>query len=205
MEKFNKLVHFIEEEVPVKIRFKDESSLMKGLNFFMRALGPDFMKTYTTTIGYTVYFPSKAYVQEKENLALRILAHETVHMLDSKKYSPFLFSVLYLMPQIFILGVFSFPWLGYWALLFLIFALPLPSDTRFYFETRGYVINWITHSNPKAAPDLYVKYFTGWVYYKMYPFKQAVIKKLQYWRNKIDQKEDKILSKVMEMYKQAAN
>ena len=136
-------------------------------------------------------------------MALRILAHETVHMLDAKKYSPLGFSILYLMPQIFTLGIFSFPYLGYWALFFLFFLLPIPSPTRFYFETRGYVINWVTQANQNTSSDLYVKYFTGWVYYKMYPFKGAVKHKLQFWRDKIRQKEDKNLTKVMYMYTNA--
>ncbi|MDX2302141.1 MAG: hypothetical protein NW226_05040 [Microscillaceae bacterium] len=200
MTRFEKFVEMLREEVPVEIRFKDESSLMKYLNLFLGKLSPTFMTHFTTTIGYTVYFPSREYVLKKEDLALRILAHEAVHLLDAKKYSKILFSMAYLAPQIFVLGVFSFPWLGYWALLFLVCALPLPSPSRYYLETRGYVMNWITHPLEDAQADLYLKYFIGWDYYKMYPFRKAVIQKLHFWKNKIQKKEDRILNKVLDMY-----
>lgn len=198
--RFQKFVKLIEQDVPIKIKYKDENSFMKFLNTFMKYIAPTFMTTFTTTIGNTVYFPSRDYVIREENLALRILAHEAIHLLDAKRLTGVLFSLSYLFPQILALGFLSFPLLGLWSLLFLLFLLPIPSPTRFYLETRGYSMNVITHHNPSFIIDSYVKYFTSWEYYKMYPFEKKVKKKIEKWMQKMEKGEDKILTKVLLWY-----
>lgn len=201
----NKIQHFIqliEQEIPIKVKFKDESAFMKLLSLVLKPLTKKFMTNFTTTIGYTVYFPNRDYLIKEENLALRILAHETVHLLDAKKWTNFIFQVSYLFPQILVLGVFSYPFLEYWAFLFLFFLAPIPSPTRFYWETRGYTMNIITHQSPSSIINSYLKYFTSQQYYFMYPCKKKVKRKIEYWMDRINKKEDKILTKIMNWYKQ---
>jgi hypothetical protein len=200
MTDFERFVKLLEEEVPIKILYKDESFWMKTLHIFMRFFNPTFMTDFTTTIGYNIYFPSKTFIAENENVALRILAHEAVHLLDAKRYSRFLFAFLYLFPQNMGLGVLAFPLLGWWASIFLVFFLPIPASFRYYFETRGYLMNMITH--PFPSPERYIHYFIGWDYYKMYPFKKAVHQKLLYWQQKLENGEDEVLVKVWKMYKE---
>lgn len=203
MEKFENLVKLIQTEVPLKIKYKDSSYFMKLMNLFVRWFNPSFMQVYTTTIGYTIYFPSKKYITQDERTAMRLLTHEAVHLLDAKKYSIPVFILAYLFPQILVLGVFTFPFIGWWALLFLLFLAPIPAPFRFYFESRGYSMDIATNPYGYETTNHYLYFFSSWDYYKMYPFEQKVKQKLEFWLDKIDKREDKILSKCLTMYQLA--
>lgn len=197
---FKTLTTLAQQELALKIRFKDESKKMKALNTVMKWFVKDFMTRFTTTWGYTVYFPSRAYVKANPKLATRILAHELVHLLDTKRHGKLIFTLGYLFPQILALGVFSFPWLGWWALLFLGFLLPFPAPFRFYYESRGYAVSMMTRLDDRSKPELYLPFFTTWIYYKMYPFKKKVCQKLLYWEDKTRKGEAPVLQKVMDWY-----
>ena len=116
----------------LKIKYKDESLFMKilgSLLFFNKS----FMATYTTTIGSTIYFPSKKFVEERYYSSILILLHELVHVQDGIKFNPIIFAMLYLSPQIF--GLLSVP----------LFFHPLPLtvfETEDYFVDGGVVDNY---------------------------------------------------------------
>ncbi len=90
----------IRKEVPeFKVAFKDESKLMAVLGFLSYPFNSAFMERYTTTWGNTVYFPSKAFYLDKPGPSFRILAHEFVHLCDSKRH-PVTFKSSYMFPQL---------------------------------------------------------------------------------------------------------
>lgn len=90
----------IKKHVPTfKIAFKDETPWMKMLGFFAAPFNQKFMTSYTTTVGNTVYFPSKVAYESNPKSSFTVLAHEFVHMMDSTKY-PGWFQFSYALPQV---------------------------------------------------------------------------------------------------------
>ena len=90
----------IVKDIPgFKVAFKDKSTFMKLLGFLMRPFNDAFMTQFTTTIGDTVYFPSTEHYVNSPGPRLRTLAHEYVHLWDSKQHS-WTFKVSYLFPQV---------------------------------------------------------------------------------------------------------
>jgi hypothetical protein len=69
------------------IKLKSTSPLMKFFAFF---LGKAFSTNYCTTIGNTIYVPSKEWIAAQPNL----LAHEIVHIWQRSKYP--LYALMYL-------------------------------------------------------------------------------------------------------------
>lgn len=173
------------EFMGMKIRFKDESKFMKFLGFLL-FFNKNFMTTYTTTIGSTVWFPSREFVKARPDV-WKILCHEAVHYEDAKKYK-IGFYLWYLFPQVLtplaLLAVFNL-----WFLLFLVCLLPLPAPGRKWAEMRGYAMTlaveyWRSHQRLAGPPDQIVKQFTGMSYYLMWPFKTAVKRELTLWINR---------------------
>ena len=179
----------------IDIKYKDESLLMKNLNKVVGIFAKDFMTKFTTTIGSTVYFPSRKFVKENEFVSVQILAHEYVHILDSKKHKSF--SISYLFPQILaLLSLLTIPVvliygsIGWLFLLFLIMLAPFPAYWRMKWEARGYEMsifviynilkkrtletdsrkNFIENTLNVVAEDINEKSFEGWSYYKMWPW-----------------------------------
>lgn len=166
----------------LKLRFKTESLFMKLLSFIL-FFNPSF-KNFVTTIGYTMYYPSKTWIKEHLLSAHNILLHELVHMNDMKKMGKFghiYFGILYLFPHwLFLLG---FPLLLInWKLFLitLIFLVPLPAYFRMKYERRAYMvslyvmkkmeeilkINYLLSENVKFI----TRQFTGPNYYFMWIF-----------------------------------
>lgn len=125
----------------LNIKFKNESFLMKIISYIL-FFNKSFMTDYITTIGNTVYFPSKEGLTTKSKT---ILLHELVHIFDAKKYSNTLFSLLYLSPQI--LSIFFIPLLfvSWWFIIpIILLLLPLPAYFRMIFEKRAYMVSLYT-------------------------------------------------------------
>lgn len=78
-----------------KLVYKSDSNFMKFLNFFLKLINKNFMDEYTTTIGTTIYLPTKWDTWSSKNCET-ILAHEKVHLKQQKEYGSLLFSFLYL-------------------------------------------------------------------------------------------------------------
>ena len=139
----------------------------------------EFMTTFTTTIGSTVYLPSKATVEKSPISYSMVLLHELVHIYDANKHKSF--SLLYLFPQI--LALLSLPLLLIsWklALPMLLFLLPIPAYFRMHFEKRAYMISLYAtnryynrlgiETQLQYRKDSILKNFTGSAYYFMWPF-----------------------------------
>ena len=202
LTKFEQLAEELKAHVPFRIRYKNESPEMEVIAAFVEPFSPDFMYNYTTVIGSTIYFPDRFSLMQNEEQAMRTLAHESVHLLDAERWRMPLFSLGYIMPQVLALCIFSFPWLGWWALLFLLFLLPIPSPFRFYFEARAYAID-VLLSPPEYQEKTMkriVEQFTGWGYYRMFPFPKLVERSIRKWMRKAEKGEDPILVKVLLLY-----
>lgn len=92
----------ITKDIPkFSVRFKDESPWMKVLGFLSYPFNPKFMTSFSTTLGSTVYFPTRAFYEQNVDRSVRVLTHEYMHLWDKKQHT--LFDLSYLFPQI--LGV----------------------------------------------------------------------------------------------------
>jgi len=60
----------------VEIKYKDESLFMKALGLLL-SFNKTFMTSFTTTIGSTIYFPSRKWLAERNpETTIAIVAHE---------------------------------------------------------------------------------------------------------------------------------
>ena len=206
MDRFDHLVEELQEVVPFRIRYKDEAWEMQLLSILVIWFCPNFLTQFTTVIGSTIYFPSRSYVRLNPDSAMRTLAHEVVHILDMDKWSAGIFMGSYLFPQILAFGVFTFPFFGFWSLLFLVFLLPIPAPFRYHFEARGYAMDVLTAHPSRRAEILErsLDHFTGWNYYKMFPFEEVVRDTIRSYVVKAEAGEDKDLMKVLLVYELVA-
>jgi hypothetical protein len=126
-----------------------------------------------------VWFPSRKWVEENYWRAFKVLAHEYVHLLDRKKY-PRLFELMYAFPlwlallAVGTIGAIFHPWF-YLFLISLSALLPWPAFMRSNLEMRGYSMNiainmWRHGGIKQETRDWIEKMFTGWDYYRMWPY-----------------------------------
>ena len=176
-----------------KMKFKDESKFMKLIGFLL-FFNRRFMTDFITTIGFTIYFPSRQWLANNYGTSLGIIAHEFIHMWDRneciKKDKVDTFSIGYLEPQLFsLLSVFAFlAFFSHWFLLFLIFLgfmLPWPSKWRTTWELNGYGMTMLFYSfiqrmqyNALEHATVLSEEFTTAQYYWMARDKQYIIKSL---------------------------
>ena len=84
-----------------KITPKASSNMMKAIDIFLKIITfgqqSNFMASYTTTIGHTIYTPT-SWPTMLENDQVIIVRHELIHFAQQVRYGRFLFSVLYLIP-----------------------------------------------------------------------------------------------------------
>lgn len=202
MNRFDYFVSELQQLIPFRVRYKDESWEMQLINLVALWFCPDFMTRYTTVIGSTIYLPSREYVEAQGDAVLRTLAHEVVHLLDAERWSEPAFMFAYLSPQILALGIFTFPFFGFWSLLFLLFLLPIPSPFRFYFESRGYAMDILTAHEALKERTLQhsIGHFQSMDYYLMFPFPKVVEQTLRYWIARAERGQDIILIKVLLVY-----
>jgi hypothetical protein len=166
----------------LQIKYKDQSPFMKALGTIL-FFNPGFMKSFTTTVGETVYFPSEPFVKVRPISSSVVLMHEFVHMNDEKKLSKPVFSLSYLFPQIllpiFLVMLFFVTWKIMLPLI-LLSLLPIPAYFRMNYEKRAYISSLYTlyklgqlkSFDPKldAQAASFVQYFKDGSYYFMWPF-----------------------------------
>ena len=172
-----------------EVVFKDESALMKFLNFFAQLFNKKFMTHYTTTIDRTVYFPSRANVMMQQSMYAEILAHELVHMTDRQREGALPYFFRYAFPQVLsvlsLLSVLAFwnPWFLL-CLLFLVFLAPLPSPGRRDIELDGYemslaVIYWRQGELGDGYFEWIADKFVSSDYYFMWPWGAEIVHELK--------------------------
>lgn len=177
-----------------EVRFKDESKWQKVLGVLAWVFNREYMTRYTTTFYPLVWFPSKAFYEERPSPSLRILAHELVHLLDTKKH-PVWMRVSYIFPQVLALLAFiaiipvAILW-GLWGLLpagiGLALLAPWPAPWRTAWEMRGYGMSlacavWMSPITVEAVRDNIVKNFVSSNYYFMSWSRARVLKQLDEW------------------------
>jgi hypothetical protein len=168
----------------VQIKYKNESVLMKTLGVIL-FFNPQFMD-YITTIGTTIYYPTREFVRDAPISSTIDLLHELVHVRDAQNENKILFGLLYLLPQLLVLLglplLFIFGWKI--ALFSLIFLAPLPAYFRMKDEKKAYTISMYVVNklnqhgysiNLDVQKQFFVSQFKGSSYYFMWPFKSIDI------------------------------
>lgn len=153
--------------IPFRIRLKSDSRTHRLLALAISWYIPTYLTHYVTIIGRTIYLPKKHALDHSSSIFM--IAHEVVHLMDQRRLSYPVFILMYLSPQILTLGIFTFPWIGWWACCFLIFVLPWPSVGRVYLESRAYGLEQylIQKSMQGHSINRVKSIFTSWDYYKM--------------------------------------
>jgi len=224
MGRLDKFHSSLQEHLPnLEIKYKDESTLMKVLGYIL-FFNKDFMTSFTTTIGQTVYFPNREKVEGSEVHYMATLAHEYVHASDAHDITNVLFGFLYLLP----LTLAPFMWLFlfiHWGLalaLFLLCLAPVPAYFRKRYELRGYTMslfmrNEIMKENNvseearsadlKRVAEQYNEQFTGPNYYFMWPFgvKKALAEKVDLVMSGDILREDTVFMEVQEAFTESKN
>jgi len=99
-ELFDKISESISNDHPsFRVSYKNESRLMRLLALLAYPFNESFAEGYITTLSSTVYFPSRADVEENYEHAADVLAHEGVHIFDDEKHSPW-FKISYALNQL---------------------------------------------------------------------------------------------------------
>lgn len=80
------------------VAYKEESWLMRALAAALPS-NARFLRDYTTTLGRTVYVPSRAWLAARGDSIRTVLAHEAVHAFDYAR-APVRFVLGYLFPQV---------------------------------------------------------------------------------------------------------
>lgn len=147
---------------------KNESSLMKFIDVALKIITMGqmriFMTGFITTLGQVVYVPEDWDIMTMSNKSV-IIRHERVHMRQARKYSRFLFSVLYLF-------------------------VPLPGGLSYFrkkFEQEAYEeslkAHYEYHGEKAFTPQLkenIISHFMSSQYFWMWPFR----KNLECWYDK---------------------
>ena len=150
--------------------------LLGKLLFF----NPTYMTGYVSTFYPIVYFPTMAGYEENPTSSFSVLAHERVHLLDTKK-QPLWFRVSYLLPQVlvvpFLVSALVSAFISWKAALVslclgILAAIPWPSPGRTKLEKRGYAMTlavhyWLRGEIPLELKQDIKNYFVGWPYYRM--------------------------------------
>lgn len=197
---FTKFLKFsqklIDNTPSLQIKYKDQSLFMKLLGKIL-FFNPKFMTDYITTIGDTVYFPSKTKLESCHDYSqIVVLAHEYQHICDSQGFFKKLwYNISYLFPQILflpflvvaIISIFFSTIIGIiFFILAAIYLFPWPAIGRKYWELRGYTMSlfmlnaihdkmWGNTNNDcrdsilSSQIQYYNSQFTSSAYYFMWP------------------------------------
>lgn len=124
-----------------KVGFKDESRLMKLLGFLSAPFNPEFMTRFTTTLGTSVYFPTREFYEKDVDHSFRTLTHEYVHLWDKRENKTF--DLTYVFPQILALAAFTvfgvLAWPNTWLLAMPILGYVLGA----FLATKSRIAFWV--------------------------------------------------------------
>jgi len=161
-QKYLELVSEVEAEFPdFSIKNKEESRLMKVCDFCLKLITfwqmKTFMTEFFTTIGYTIYVPSKRWTEMDPPSKASLLRHERVHMRQRKKYGMVLFAFLFLF----------FPVPTIWAYYRKKFEQEAYEESiRAWYEYYG--LSYVQHSKTRRYT---INHFTSAEYFWMWPWR----------------------------------
>jgi hypothetical protein len=166
VNKYDQLLDEIKIEFPkFKIVQKTDSNLMVVIALFLKILtfgkNKEFLTTYITTIGNTIYVPDDWNFRPWQPKYI-VIRHERIHLRQSKKYGSILFSLIYLffpIPFLFAYGRAKLEWEAY--------------EESLRTEAELFGVNYIKQDKVK---DFIFKQFTTSVYLWMFPFKSTLNK-----------------------------
>jgi len=175
---FDELVAKAKTHFPnLQIKYKNEDTFMKILGTLM-FFNPGFMTSFITTIGDTIYWPSREFVQNNPQSVSEVFIHECTHIYDEKRVGSAPFKLGYLFPQILALPMLLLLFMLTWKIvlpLVILCLLPLPAPFRAYFERRAYFVSmragYSLHGwDPTVIGAHAAKNFKNSSYYWMMPF-----------------------------------
>lgn len=167
----------------VEIKSKTEPDwMLKIVGAIVKIFNKNFDAGYVTSINNTIWVPRTFGLRTAKNM-LEIIAHELIHIRDKNKWTPVLYAIAYLTPQILALLALLSIFFSNWWLLCLLFLLPLPSIKRTYLELQAYRLNILftkyvekaDEEQMKRNVEWYANQFTESYYYFMWPFKAHII------------------------------
>lgn len=186
-DRFQAFQAALKKNVPdLEIKYKNESSLMKFLGKIM-FFNPAFMTEFVTTMGTTVYFPSREMAAIDDPNAICVLAHEYRHMRDTQKYGRIPFTLAYMFPQLLapLALLLLLVWWPLAVVAFILMLCPLPAPGRKAIEFQGYCMSLYTTNYFLKEDNMSLEdrqkiltscqevingYFTSLDYYLMWPF-----------------------------------
>ena len=163
------------------IKFKNEDKFMQTIGKVVGIFNRSFMTRFTTVLGYTVYFPSREWMEADWRKVFYVLAHESIHIANHAK-SPIKHVLGYSFPQnLAPLALLSFLAFIHPAFLtFLVFLLalgPWPAPFRVKEEILGYGMNckldaWQGYKRTDYDLEQIAKNVCSWNYYNpLHPWK----------------------------------
>ena len=187
-EKRLALQNYISSEIPgFDIKSKATSTLWAYLSKFI-FWNKEITTSFTTTLYPVVWVPSFPWHANDDITAIKILAHEYVHLHDRRRLG-LAFNFLYITPQIFSLAALLAPY-NFWCILFLVFLLPIPSPGRAWLEFRGYRMTMAVHYWFYGVPpkqEWILRQFVSSNYYWMFPLKGYLSRRFNQEFEKIQQ------------------
>lgn len=185
--RYERLVRWAETNFGAKVKYKNESWLMRNVVKRAAFFNKDFMTGYTTVLYRTIWFPSRDSVSEDYAGAFKTLAHELVHVsrggrnvfhwlwFAAKYMSPALPMAL-LAAVLLALSIVVTPWLYIGCAVALFLAVfPLPAPYRVEEEAYGYAMSiacdWWCLGQPYKGEECQawvLQQFTGPGYWFMY-------------------------------------
>lgn len=212
MENFQKFQEKLQLYYNFDVKYKNESLFMKILSYIL-FFNKKFSTSFATTIGSTIYFPSRDFVSKDPHVSAMILAHELIHVRQKNTFGALVYSLAYLFPQILVVfAILAF--LSPWYLLFLLFLLPLPAPFRKDSEFGAnvmtmymfyiYICNFTKYTDmDKILIDMAKirnSKFTGPEYYFMWPFGVDFSKEIEDIKSGYIEEKDKTYPLVKRLY-----
>jgi len=176
---YERVIKFGQDRYGLTVKFKNECWEMKALGQLL-FFNPKFMTGFVTVIGKSVYFPSRQWLEQSQTVG-HVLCHELVHIGDEVRIGSLLFKLSYLFPQWLALFALLAFLVGPWALMFLIFLLPLPAPFRAFWELRGYAMTdavLFQNAHRFTLKSWLLDQFTSGSYYFMWPFSKFLGKEI---------------------------
>jgi hypothetical protein len=202
-EIFEESVHVVQRYAPkFKVTAKKDSTIHKAIAWILRfpwikgtEINKQYATDYWTTLGYTTAYPEESAPGDHYK-SWETIFHEGVHAIQAKRYSSFLFSLLFLLgtPAIFILFALTcfpfFVWLPWWAgVIWLAVGALLSSPVPFgkfraeveaqAYEMTAMIWIWRDGKLPDRASEWIAEIFSGPSYFFMDPFPADIVQRIQ--------------------------